>query len=128
MNSALHTQLHLHTHTHMHTQPDRYTHPFPAGPCRCSRNSRVGLSGKQTVRGCWESSLGLQIIVRLTKVSKPAPLLLHTHTVHTHSHHMHMRTYAHDLCTLKALWRHTLKAHIQSGCNGTLSALQLSQG
>lgn len=80
----------------------RQIRPFPAGPCRCSRNSRVGLSGKQTVRGCWESSLGLQIIVWLTRVSEPARLLLHTctHKVHTHEH---MSTCAHDLCTLKAL-------------------------
>lgn len=126
INSALHTWLHVHRNAFMHVQRDGYLQPFPAGPCRCSRNRRVGLSGKQTVRGCWESSLGLQIIVRLTKVSEPAPLLLHTHTACIRPHHIsthkHMR-----LCTLKALQRHTLKAHIQSDSNGTLSALEQSQ-
>lgn len=86
------------TPTHTHTKRDRYTRPFPARPCRCSRNSRVGLNGKQTVRGCWESSAGLQITVGLTKVSEPAPLLPHTY--------MHCTTHPHEhraLRTLKAL-------------------------
>lgn len=82
INTTLCSWLHLHT---TRTKRDRSTRPFPARPCRCSRNSGVGLSGKQTVRGCWESSAGLQIIVGLTKVSEPAPLLPHTymHCVHT---------------------------------------------
>ena len=77
------THDYTYTQTCTHIQTDTHTRPFPAGPCRCSRNSRVGLSGKQTVRGCWESSLGLQIIVCLTKVSGPAPLLLHTYCAYT---------------------------------------------
>lgn len=35
---------------------------------RASHNTKLGPSGKQAVRGCWESSLGLQITDRLTKV------------------------------------------------------------
>ncbi len=119
MNTTLHTRLRLHTHTHthtyMHTKPDRYARPFPAGPCRCSRNSRVGLSGKQTVRGCWESSLGLQIIVRLTKVSEPAPLLLHTHT---HTHTYCICTPTSHACAHISTWpvhiKGTIEAHFKS--------------
>lgn len=101
MNTALCTWLHLLVHT------DRYTRPFPARPCRCSRNSRVGLSGKQTVRGCWESSPGLQIIVRLTKVSEPAPLLPHTRT-HTHI------LYIHTHITLPVHIKGTIEARFKS--------------
>lgn len=102
INSALHTWLHLHRNAFMHALRDGTLQSLPARPCRCSRNRRVGLSGKQTVRGCWESSLGLQIIVRLTKVSEPAPLLLHTHAACIRPHHI--RTHKHMRpCTLKAL-------------------------
>lgn len=84
---------HDYTYTHNGTHSETDAHAlFLQDPADAAENSRVGLSGKQTVRGCWESSLGLQIIVRLTKVSEPAPLLPHTHTVYTHPHNMHMRT------------------------------------
>lgn len=112
------------TSTLFYAHTTRQIRPFPAGPCRCSRNSRVGLSGKQTVRGCWESSLGLQIIAWLTRVSEPARLLLHTctHKVHTHAHE-HMCTWP---MHTKGIIEAHFKAHIQSGSNGSLSVLQLS--
>lgn len=113
MNTAL-----LIAPTRAHTKRDGYARPFPARPCRCSRNSRVGLSGKQTARGCWESSPGLQITVRLTRVSEPAPLLPHTY----------MRCiYTPTRARCVAHTKGAIEAHIQLASNGSLSAPHLSQ-
>ena len=89
---SLHT---VHFSTHTHTYVHTYTQQ-PPSPCERSRNSTVKLSGKQTLRGCWESPVGLQITVWLTRVSEPA-LYCYTHTnTRTHTH-TGMHVYTHIL-------------------------------